>query len=143
MLRTHYYFFRFWHLFKYAMRTFQNKLDTINHVSLWMPNISVNRLYHSLSIRAFIAFRLENSRLILFKKKIEEWVLSTVEKLIQYFQINLQYSKKSLLSAKAGKSLGEVNPLGIGAYALKTELIFSHPIHYIWIKFHFRFDFDS
>lgn len=32
MLKRHIITFPFWHLFKYSMRTFQNKLDIINHL---------------------------------------------------------------------------------------------------------------
>lgn len=53
--------FRFWHLFKYSMRTFQNKLDIINHVSLWMPNIR-RTFYHSLSVRALFVCHWKKSR---------------------------------------------------------------------------------
>lgn len=34
MLERHIITFPFWHLFKYSMRTFQNKLDIINHLPL-------------------------------------------------------------------------------------------------------------
>lgn len=41
MLQRHIITFPFWHLFKYSMRTFQNKLDIINHV----PHCGKNMVY--------------------------------------------------------------------------------------------------